>query len=124
MHIFKKNHLFFKYLIVSALNTLFGLSMLYILSRTNLSTWVILLITNTCGIIFNYNSFGRISFNGLNPGRLKIFILIFFLIYIIQIKLSETLAPYFNERIYAIILGVLITTFPNYILLKNYVYKK
>ena len=82
-----KKHLLFKFIIVSALNTLFGLSLLYILSRTNLSTSVIVFISNTCGIIFNYNSLGKIAFNGLKPGRLKLFILIFFVMYIIQIKI-------------------------------------
>ena len=123
MLFFKRNHLFLKYLIVSALNTLFGLSLLYVLSRTTLSTWEIVFISNACGIIFNYNSFGKIAFNKLNARRFKIYFLIFFSIYIVQIKIIAVITPFFNERIYSIILAALITTLPNFYLLKNYVFK-
>jgi hypothetical protein len=124
MYFFKKYHLFFKYLTASALNTLFGITLLYILSLTNMRTWMIVLISNACGIIFNYNSLGKIAFNNFIRGKITIFILISFAIYIAQIEIISATMHFFNERIYAILLSVLITAIPNFYLLKKYVFEK
>lgn len=124
MSLLKKYQLFFKFLTASALNTLFGIALLYILSLTNMRTWVIVLIMNACGIIFNYISLRKIAFNNFVKGKITIFILIFFTIYIVQIEIIAATIGLFNERIYAILLSVLITTIPNFYLLKKYVFEK
>lgn len=107
----------------SSLNTFFGLILLGFLSLTHLKTWQIILISNLCCVFFNYHSFGKIVFNESSKKKFSNFSLFFIIFSVIQVKITSEISPFFDKRIYALITAALITSIPNYLLLKKNVYK-
>ena len=77
------NPQFIRFLAVGVLNTLFGQGFFAILVLLGLHPQVALLLATIVGVLFNFQSFGRLVFRG-SDGRLPRFIACYTLVYAIN----------------------------------------
>lgn len=106
MQIFLSNR-FARFLIVGGLNTLFGFAVYSVLALSDLSTWVILIVSNVAGIAFNFFTTGGLVFRDISLFRLPRFLICYGLIFVIYLMLIEWLSPICGGRIWAMTIIVL-----------------
>lgn len=114
---------FLRFLLVGGLNTLFGFSVYALLALTEVSTWIILLISNFIGMIFNFFTTGGLVFFDVSILRMPRFITCYISIYLIYLSLINWLEPIFESRITAMALIVLPVTVLSYLILKFFVFR-
>lgn len=88
------------------LNTFFGYSIFVLLDFSKLPTWVILLITNILGVLFNFFTTSKYVFNNKSLRKLPLFIFLYVFNYLISLKLLELLSNFTINR--SIAMGILI----------------
>jgi len=74
-----------KFLAVGALNTVFGYGLFALLLATNIHYSIALALSTILGVLFNFKTFGKIVFKSNNNKLLFKFILIYIIVYIINI---------------------------------------
>lgn len=133
----KRTNRFTRFLMVGAINTLTGLTIIFmLLSVLGWSYWLSTFIGNSVGAVVSYllnRSFTFQSQIGFTKGALK-FITVILLCYFISYSFSDIVAeaiyirvshfPLINQEEFAILLGSGIYTLSNYIGQKNFVFKK
>jgi putative flippase GtrA len=77
----------FKFIIVGIANTVFGYSIYALFIFFDFNIYFSLLISNILGIIFNYNTFKNLVFSNSGSKNKKNFILIYVMLYLINISL-------------------------------------
>jgi putative flippase GtrA len=80
---------FLRYLIVGAINTLFGYSAFALLLYVGLHYTLAWLIAAGAGILFNFNTTGRIVFKNSNHQLLIKFLKVYLLLYLINVTLLK-----------------------------------
>ncbi len=92
---------FFKFLGVGGLNTLSGFAIYTLFALTELSTFMVLMVSNIAGITFNFFTTGGLAFRDLGLARVPRFLMSYAVIFAINLKLIEWLAPLYGGRVWA-----------------------
>lgn len=133
----KRTNRFTRFLLVGVINTLTGLSVIFILLYVlGLSYWISTFIGNCVGALVSYILNRTFTFNSqidFTKGVPR-FITVILVCYFLSYSLSEFLAdgiyhlysmpPFINEEEFAILLGSGLYTIANYFGQKNFVFKK
>ena len=106
MQIFKSNR-FVRFLVVGGLNTLFGFVVYSILALSDLSTLMVLIVSNLIGIAFNFVTTGGLVFRDMRLTKIPLFLICYGVIFIIYLELIQWLSPIFGGRIVAMAIIVL-----------------
>ncbi len=80
---------FLRFLIVGGINTLFGYSVFALLLYLNLHYALASFISTCVGILFNFNTIGRFVFQKNEQTRLIKFLLVYAIVYLLQIGLLK-----------------------------------
>jgi len=99
---------FLRYLIVGGINTLFGYGAFAGLLYLGLHYALASFIATCAGILFNFNTTGRLVFKNNNSKRLLKFLLVYALLYLINVSLLK-LMVLFSINLY---LGSAVTLLP------------
>lgn len=83
--ILKLKNDFIKFIAVGVLNTVFGYSLFAILLAFKINYIFALALSTIAGILFNFKTFGKIVFSSNDNKRIFKFILVYALVYIINI---------------------------------------
>jgi putative flippase GtrA len=118
-----KQHRFLKFLVVGGINTLFGFITYSALAFSDLSTFIVLLISTFVGISFNIFTTGGLVFRDLSFHRIPRFIIIAIVIFLSNLELIKCLSPLYVGRIEAMAIIIVPMTILNYFLLVWFVYK-
>lgn len=118
-----KQHRFLKFLAVGGINTLFGFITYSALALSDLSTFIVLLISTLIGISFNFFTTGGLVFRDLSFHRIPRFIIVAIVIFLSNLELIECLSPFYVGRIEAMAIIIVPMTILNYFLLVWFVYK-
>jgi putative flippase GtrA len=78
-----------RFILVGLINTLFGYSIYALMIYIGLSYDVALIISTVCGIIFNFHSIGKLVFNNFKYTLLFKFVLVYVLVYFINLLLIK-----------------------------------
>jgi putative flippase GtrA len=106
MQIFKSNR-FVRFLVVGGLNTLFGFVIYSLFALTELSTWMVLVVSNIVTITFNFFTTGGLVFREISLTKVPRFLICYGLIFLIYLELIQWLSPIFGGRIWAMTIIVL-----------------
>lgn len=115
---------FLRFLIVGAINTFFGFSVFSALALTELPTWMVLLVSNFIGTLFNFVTTGAIVFKDLDSKKLPRFIIFYIGTYLLYLFSIDLLEPIIGGRILAMAVIVIPMTLLNYLLLKFLIFSK
>lgn len=88
---------FFLFLIVGSLNTLFSYSIFALLISLNLHYTLAILISTCLGVLFNFQTTGRIVFQNKNRNLLFQFICLYIFLYIINVILFRIIHQYLDN---------------------------
>jgi putative flippase GtrA len=132
----KRTNQFTRFLFVGVVNTLTGLSIIFVLLNVlGLSYWISTFVGNCVGAVVSYLLNRSFTFNSQIDFAKGIprFITIILVCYFLSYSLSEFLAdgvyqlyspiPFFNEEEFAIILGSGLYTISNYLGQRNFVFR-
>jgi putative flippase GtrA len=106
MQIFKSNR-FVRFVVVGGLNTLFGFVVYSILALSDLSTLMVLIVSNLIGIAFNFVTTGGLVFREMSLTKIPLFLICYGVIFVIYLELIQWLSPIFGGRIVAMAIIVL-----------------
>jgi putative flippase GtrA len=98
---------FVRFLLVGGLNTLFGFAVYSLLALSDLSTWIVLILSNFAGIAFNFVTTGGLVFRDMSLARVPRFLICYGVIFVIYLVLIEWLSPVTGGRIWAMTIIVL-----------------
>jgi putative flippase GtrA len=101
------SHRFVKFLGVGGLNTLFGFAVYTLFALTELSTFMVLMVSTLAAITFNFFTTGGLVFRDLGLARVPRFLISYAVIFVINLKLIEWLSPMCGGRIWAMAIIVL-----------------
>ena len=101
------SHRFVKFLGVGGLNTLFGFAVYTLFALTELSTFMVLIVSTLASITFNFFTMGGLVFRELGLVRVPRFLISYAVIFIINLELIERLSPVYGGRIWAMAIIVL-----------------
>ena len=125
MHLLQsKNNIFYKYLIVGGVNTLFGYSVFAFLIFSGFHYSFAVLISTILGVLFNFQSYGRLVFQGHSLKLLGRFIFVYSIVYCVNIFLLMLFERIFFNLYYSGALAIPFIAFLGFILNKRYVWKK
>jgi putative flippase GtrA len=133
----KRTNRFTRFLLVGMVNTLTGLSIIFLLLNVfGLSYWISTFVGNCVGAVVSYLLNRTFTFNSqiVFTKGVPRFIIVILVCYFLSYSLSEFLAdgvydfykiiPNFNEEEFAILLGSGFYTITNYFGQRNFVFKK
>jgi putative flippase GtrA len=101
------SHRFVKFLGVGGLNTLFGFAVYTLFALTELSTFMVLIVSTLAAITFNFFTTGGLVFRDLGLARVPRFLISYAVIFVINLKLIEWVSPLYGGRILAMAIIVL-----------------
>lgn len=78
-------HEFFRFLVTGVINTVFGYSIYSLLTFIGLHYTLVVLLGQIIGILFNFNTTGKIVFNNTNPRLLYRFAGVYLVMYILNV---------------------------------------
>ncbi len=81
-------------MIVGVINTLFGYSLFSLLILLSFRYEIAALISTVCGVLFNFKTIGIIVFQNKNNYLIFKFIVVYIIIYLLQILLLKQLVAY------------------------------
>ena len=110
------------FLIVGVVNTFFGFFVLFLLSFTHLDTWLILLLSQLFGLVFNFFTTGHYVFRTTSWKFLSKFILVSIFIYFVYLLSINLFIPYVENRTIAILILVTPISLLNYFIFSRYVF--
>ena len=106
MQISKLNR-FVRFVVVGGLNTLFGFVIYSIFALSDLSTLMVLIVSNLIGIAFNFVTTGGRVFRDMSLTKIPLFLICYGVIFVIYLELIQWLSPIFGGRIVAMAIIVL-----------------
>lgn len=122
MQIFLSNR-FARFIVVGGLNTLFGFAVYSLLALSDLSTWIVLIVSNVAGIACNFFTTGGLVFRDMSLARVPRFLICYGVIFIIYLVLIQWLSPICGGRIWAMTIIVLPMAALTYVLQSWFVFK-
>ena len=120
MHL-KNLSFFISFIKANIFNTCFGISLLFFLTLTNLSTWEIILILNICGIIFNYFSYS-VAFKMSYKKYILRFIGAYIFLFIFQASIFSIFFQIYGDKTTSAFLCLPFIFFSNYFVLARFVF--
>jgi putative flippase GtrA len=116
---------FVRFLAVGGLNTAlgYGVYVLFALTLSHLTTWVILILTNVVTISLNFFTTGGLVFRDMRIGRLPTFVAGYIFILLLYGVLIGWLSPVVGGRIVAMTLIVLPMSALTYLIQSSLVFK-
>jgi putative flippase GtrA len=111
-----------RFLIVGGLNTLFGFTVYSLLALTDLSTWIVLMISNVAGIAFNFVTTGGLVFRNMSLPIVPRFLISYGVIFFIYLGLIQWLSPVCGGRIMAMAVIVLPMVVLTYLIQSRFVF--
>ena len=120
---FRKNQ-FFRFLVVGALNTLFGYSLFAFFIYCGFSYVIAALLGTTIGILFNFRTISQLVFQQSDKRLFWRFLLVYAGTYVFGVTVLKT-GTYFLQNIY--IIGAIaspITAILTYLLHKHFVFHR
>lgn len=107
---------FVRFLLVGGLNTLFGFAVYSLLALSDLSTWLILIVSMVTGIAFNFFTTGGLVFRDMSLARVPRFLICYGIIFVINLVLIQWLSPIWGGRIWVMTIIVLPMAVLSYVL--------
>jgi putative flippase GtrA len=112
-----------RFVFTGALNTLFGFAVYAVLVYAGLLPAAALLIATVLGVIFNFVSFGTLTFRRSEMRRLPRFLIVYAAIYFFNLVLLEAVQRYAGASPIVAQFACLFVVAPaTYLLLKTHVY--
>lgn len=114
-----------RFLLAGAANSIFGLLAFSLVILLGGSSWVAVLFGQAAGVIFNFWTYGSFVFRNLLLSRLPIFILVYFILYLINLGALNffvnlvSISPIYLQTILTIPLACV-----SYILMSKLVFRK
>jgi len=115
---------FIKFLIVGAINTLFGFGVYSACIFFDSPVPIALLISMILGTLFNFFSTGRYVFNQYSLYFLPRFLICYLFIYILNISLFEVIFSKINNKIYTQAILVLPLAVLSYFLMNKFAFSR
>ena len=116
--------MFFKYLLVGGVNTLFGYSVFAICLFFGFHYSLAVLAATILGVLFNFQSYGRLVFQNHSVSFLGRFIFVYTIIYFANILLLLLFERLVFNLYYSGALAIPFIAYLGFILNKRYVWKK
>jgi putative flippase GtrA len=114
---------FLRFLAAGAVNALFGLGMYSGAILAGLPIWGALAFGNVTGILFNFVSTGHYVFHSAAPARFPAFLLVYLIVYTINLVLIDWLLTVLSGKILAQAILMLPMALLSYVLLKEFVFR-
>ncbi len=112
-----------RFVFTGALNTLFGFAIYALLVHAGMVPAVALLIATVLGVLFNFVSFGALTFRRLEMRRLPRFLVVYSAIYLFNLVLLQAVQRYAGAGPIVAQFACLFVVAPAaYLLLKTQVY--
>lgn len=111
-----------RYYQAGVVNTAFGFGVYSLLVWLGMNIFAAQLFSHCIGVAFNYLSYSRHVFRGAAPGKLR-FVLSYTLNYLMSLGLLAALARIVVSPYLAGFIAVVIVSFINYLVLKQFVFK-
>jgi putative flippase GtrA len=80
-----------RFILTGVINTIFGYSCFAIFLYIGIHYSIALMLSTICGVIFNFNSIGILVFQSCDQKRIYKFVLVYFLVYIVNVSLLKVL---------------------------------
>ncbi len=113
-----------KYLLVGGINTIFGYSIFAFLLFFGLHYSLAVLVATILGVLFNFQSYGRIVFKNHSRRLLTKFIFIYAIIYLVNISLLLAFDFFVSNLYISGAIVIPLVAYLGYFLNKRYVWKK
>jgi putative flippase GtrA len=114
----------FRFLLAGAANSAFGFAVYSALALTTLPTWLVLTISTSLGLAFNFLTTGGFVFRDLGPGRAPRFVLTYLVVLALYWTLINRLSPLAGGRIGAMAIVILPMAALTYVLQSRFVFRK
>lgn len=118
------NHQLFRFLIVGGLNTVFGYCMYALFTFIGLHYALAVLLGQISGILFNFNTTGKIVFNNTESGLIFRFTGVYMTTYIVNVLLLRLFAQVNYNMYFAGAILILPIAFLSFLLNKKFVFSK
>lgn len=122
-HLWNKNKQFIVFLLVGGINTLFGYSVFAFLIYLKLHYTLAALLSTIAGVIFNFNTFGRIVFKNAQSRLFLKFAVVYVIVYLLNIGLITMLDMVLNNFYINGAIAMAIVAVLTYFLNKYFVFK-
>jgi putative flippase GtrA len=123
-HRLKQIRHFLRYLIIGGINTLFGYGIFALLLYLGLHYALASFLAICAGILFNFNTTGRIVFKNSNHRLLFQFLIVYSIIYLINVLLLKLMVMYAINLYLGSATTVLPMAFLAYLLNKKFVFNQ
>lgn len=113
---------FTRFLLAGATNTVFGFAIYAASILAGAPVWMALLMANVAGVGFNFFTTGGYVFRSLLLTRFPRFVLVYFVVYVVNLKLIEWLLIWVPGKILAQAVLALPMALMSYLLMKRMVF--
>jgi len=113
---------FFRFLVAGGINTVFGYSTYALLTFIGLHYTLVVLLGQIIGILFNFNTTGKIVFNNTKSGLLYRFAGVYVVIYVVNVLLLRLFAQINYNMYFAGAILILPMAFVSFFLSKTFVF--
>jgi len=113
---------FFRFLVAGGINTVFGYSIYALLTFIGLHYTLVVLLGQISGILFNFNTTGKIVFNNTKSGLLYRFAGVYVVIYVVNVLLLRLFAQINYNMYFAGAILILPMAFVSFFLSKTFVF--
>ena len=119
-----KSVLFYKYLLIGGVNTVFGYCVFAFLLFFGIHYSLAVLVATILGVLFNFQSYGRLVFQNHSWVLLVRFILVYTIIYLVNILLLIVFDLFLSNLYISGAIALPVVAYLGYFLNKRYVWKK
>lgn len=112
-----------RYYQAAIVNTLFGYSLFALLIAIGLNIYLAQLVSHTLGVIFNYFTYSRHAFHGIQGSKLR-FALAYVVNYLVGLAMLALASTMFSSPYVIGLVAVILASLINYFILKNLVFIK
>jgi putative flippase GtrA len=113
---------FFSFILIGIINTIFGYSVYAFLLWVGLHFSLAAGLSTILGILFNFKSIGVFVFNSKDNSKIKIFLIIYFICYVVNLVGIYSLEFFDVNSFFGGAVMLIPTALLTYNLLKRYVY--
>ena len=114
---------FIRFVIAGIINTLFSWGVYSTCILLSVSPWLSLIIGNLSGIAFNFVSLGGYAFRDLALARLPRFVSCYLVLYMLNLGLLKSAAPWLPNLIWAQLVLSLPMALLSYLMMSRFVFK-
>ena len=119
-----KSVLFYKYLLIGGVNTVFGYCVFAFLLFFGIHYSLAVLVATILGILFNFQTYGRFVFKDHSWNLLGIFVFVYTIIYLVNITLLLVFDLFVSNLYISGAMTTPVIAYLGYILNKRYVWIK